>query len=236
MNTFDIVILSIIGLSSLFGLFRGMIYIVINFLGVIASIVFALFIYPHVVKLFTGHIENEIILMVAGGVSSYIISLIIFTLACMKIVAMFSFFGGGSIDRVLGFVIGIIRGWLVSVVIYAGYAVFSTGSFNKAEKVEDVFLKIDEKKYSQMLKESSFSGSLKTTLEQIVGMVPESAFRYMDDFIPKSSGKDEVVYPKNEAEKKDTEGKEKPDEKSTVDTIKDSLDKVDKISKAVKAI
>ena len=64
LTLFDIVILTIVSISSLFGLYKGMIQIVINFLGFVASIFVAILLYPKVKVVFSSYF-NKIHLLFA---------------------------------------------------------------------------------------------------------------------------------------------------------------------------
>ena len=61
LTLFDIVILTIVSISSLFGLYKGMIRIVINFLGFVASIFATIFLYPKVKVVLASYFNNDLI-------------------------------------------------------------------------------------------------------------------------------------------------------------------------------
>jgi len=56
-----------------------MIQIVINFLGFAASIFAAIFLYPMVKVVLSSYFNNDLIVSITSGVSSYIFSLVVFT-------------------------------------------------------------------------------------------------------------------------------------------------------------
>ena len=118
LTLFDIVILTIVSISSLFGLYKGMIQIVINFLGFVASIFVAILLYPKVKVVFSSYFNNDLIISIASGVSAYIFSLIVFTFICSSLVMMVSVISQGWLDRLLGIVAGFIRGILISVILF----------------------------------------------------------------------------------------------------------------------
>ena len=66
---FDILILTILSISSLLGLYRGLINITINLLGFIASIFAAIALYTYVRIIFSGYIENELVTSIASGIA-----------------------------------------------------------------------------------------------------------------------------------------------------------------------
>jgi len=99
LTLFDIVILTIVSISSLFGLYKGMIQIVINFLGFVASIFVAILLYPKVKVVFSSYFNNDLIISIASGVSAYIFSLIVFTFICSSLVMMVSVISQGWLDR-----------------------------------------------------------------------------------------------------------------------------------------
>jgi membrane protein required for colicin V production len=202
---FDIVILAIIALSSLIGLYRGFTKIVISLVGFIASIAFAIFIYPYVKNLFSEYIANEMIVSVVAGVTSYIISLIIFTFLVSKIILLFCDLSGGVIDRSLGLVAGFIKGLLFSLVIFSVIAILSTGSYKEAEFPEDLINNLSKNKYPDWLKSSITSSYLEDILKYVMGIIPEETLHRVDILPQKKDQEDDVIDAINKKNKKPKE-------------------------------
>lgn len=170
---FDIIILTIIAISSLSGLYRGMINITINLLGFIGSIIVAIFLYSYVRVLFSGYVDNELVTSLASGITSYIISLIVFTFLTSKIVLLFDGSRKSIFDRFLGLIMGVIRGVLCSLILFAIIAIFTTGTYTEAENVEDLVFNLSSDEYPEWLKNSTTTLHLEKLLKSSTSMLPK---------------------------------------------------------------
>lgn len=176
-SIFDIIILSLVSFSLFFGIYRGSINIIINFIGFIASIVLAILAYPCIKPFLLNYVTNELFVSIISAVVSYICSLILFTFITSKIVGLCSTFSGGFLDRTLGLILGVIRGWIFAVIIFAGVAIFSSGSYVEAENTGELITKIDKEKYPAWLSSSKTTPYLQDFLNKIYQMLPEDWFK-----------------------------------------------------------
>ena len=172
LTLFDIVILTIISISSLFGLYKGMIHIVINFLGFVASIFATILLYPKVQVVLSSYFNNDLIVSISSGVSSYIFSLVVFTFICSSLIMMVSVISQGFLDRLLGVVAGFVRGILISVILFWVTAIFATGIYSKAESVEDLVFNLSEDDYPEWLKTALMTSYLESILKDVVKFIP----------------------------------------------------------------
>lgn len=179
-TVFDIIILTILFASSIMGLYRGMIYITINLLGFIASIFAAIFLYSYVRIIFSGYIANDLVTSIGSGVVSYIFSLIVFTFLSSKIIFLFKEVSQGIFDRFLGFVLGSLRGGLISLLLFSVVAVFTAGTYSGAEKAEDVIYNLEKDKYPEWLKDSVTTPYLETTLKNSIRYIPKDLLDSID--------------------------------------------------------
>jgi membrane protein required for colicin V production len=184
-SIFDIIVFTIFLTSSLMGLYRGMIYILINFLGFIASIFFAIFLYPYVRMLISGYIANALLASIGSGIASYVFSLIVFTFLSSKVVLLFKGISCGWIDRFLGAIIGTIRGGVICLLIFLVLSVFTTGIYSEAEKSEDIINNLETDKYPQWLKDSVSTVSLQKGLKMSLQYIPESLLNSIE--LPKDN-------------------------------------------------
>jgi membrane protein required for colicin V production len=184
---FDIIILTIFSASSLMGIYRGMVCITINLLGFVASIFAAIFLYSYVRIIFSGYVENDLVTSIASGVASYIFSLIVFTFLTSKIVLLFKDLSLGFFDRLLGFAVGIIRGGLISLLIFAVVAIFMAGTYTGAEEAEDVVNNLEMEKYPEWLKDSVTTVYLERALKEFVSYIPKELWGSIK--MPKSGEK-----------------------------------------------
>ena len=179
-TVFDIIILTILFASSIMGLYRGMIYITINLLGFIASIFAAIFLYSYVRIIFSGYIANALVTSIGSGVVSYIFSLIVFTFLSSKIIFLFKEVSQGIFDRFLGFVLGVVRGGLISLLLFSVVAVFTAGTYSGVEKAEDVIYNLEKDKYPEWLKDSVTTPHLETTLKNSIRYIPKDLLDSID--------------------------------------------------------
>lgn len=170
---FDIIILTILFASSIMGFYRGMLHITINFLGFIASILVAMFLYSYVRIIFSGYIANDLVTSIGSGVVSYIFSLVVFTFLSSKIIFLFKEISCGVLDRFFGFIIGIIRGYIISLLIFGVVAVLGSGTYLKADKTEDIIYKLEKDKYPQWLKDSVTIPYLEKSLKFSISYIPK---------------------------------------------------------------
>ncbi|PCJ25351.1 MAG: hypothetical protein COA94_06315 [Rickettsiales bacterium] len=168
---FDSLIIVITVISSLFGVYKGMIHIIINFLGFIASIVFAMVIYPYALIMLSGYIESELVASITSGVASYVFSLVIFTFITAKTILLFSDSGGGIIDRILGLVAGFARGVFFSLIVFGIAAIATTGTYSNVKHTEDMVLKLSSSKYPDWLADATTTPHLEKMLKDITSMI-----------------------------------------------------------------
>lgn len=174
---FDILILAMLSISSLLGVYRGMIHITVNLLGFVASIVAAIFLYSYVRILFSAYVDNELVTTIASALTAYIISLIIFTIITSKVTLLFGNTSKGVLDRILGLVLGVLRGGVFSLVLFAIIAIFTAGTYSDAEKSEDVVQNLSIDKYPEWLKESTTTIYLEKALKASMFLVPEQTWQ-----------------------------------------------------------
>ena len=164
---FDILILTILSISSLFGLYRGIINITINLLGFIASIIVAIFLYSYIRILFSGYVDNDLVTPIASGVTAYVISLIVFTFITSKILLLFDGASKGVFDRFLGLIVGIIRGGLFVLILFAIIAIFTAGTYSGADKPEDLIHNLSADDYPGWLKDSTTTPYLEKNIKKL---------------------------------------------------------------------
>ena len=188
---FDISILTIFIISSLLGLYKGIINITINLLGFVASIIAAIILYPYIRLVFEEYVTNELVTSIISGIVSYIISLIVFTFLTTKVVLIFDGIGRGSFDRFLGFVAGVIRGGVFVLIIFAIIAIFTAGTYSGAKKTEDLVGKLSSDDYPAWLKDSITTPYLEKILKSSMSFVPEEVWDYIK--IPEKEEEEDII-------------------------------------------
>jgi membrane protein required for colicin V production len=117
MTIFDYVVIGIVGLSLLFGLWRGVVGEVIALLAWVLAIFAAVEFGGKVGQmLFTG-IADPAVRMLAGCVTIFVGVLVVMALVRMAVRSMVKALGLSVSDRLLGMVFGLVRGVLVTMVL-----------------------------------------------------------------------------------------------------------------------
>ena len=124
MNEVDIAILVVIGLSCLFGLWRGLIKEVLSLVTWIASLLVARVYSQTLSDLMTGMIENEGARYVAAFASLFVIVMMLGTLLNHLMSKLLTISGLKFADRVFGGVFGVARGVIIVLVIMFITSVF----------------------------------------------------------------------------------------------------------------
>lgn len=172
-TVFDIIIFTIIGVSTSMGLYKGLLGIAVNLVGFVASIVAAIFLFPYIKISFTGHIENALLLSMLSGTVAYVSSLFILASITSRISSLLSVISCGFFDRALGVLVGFVRGLLISTVIFALIVIFSSRAYLKAQNFEEVITNIDVLKYPTWLTDSKTSSYLEKSLNKLIFLFPE---------------------------------------------------------------
>lgn len=170
---FDIVIFVIVTVSAMSGLYKGLINMVVNLLGFIASIVLAIFLFPYIKFALIGNVENELVISVLSGIISYICSLFVLTMITSRVIYLLKGVSRGFFDRIFGLVVGGLRGILISLIVFTILATFVSGAYLKANNAEDLINELDEDKYPKWLAKSKTTDYLQNLLKRSVSVLSE---------------------------------------------------------------
>ena len=176
-SIFDIAVFTVIAVSTIMGLYKGLLGIAINLAGFVASIVAAIFLFPYIHLALAKHIENELLLSILSGVISYVCCLFILTSITSKISDIFSAISNGFVDRTLGAIAGFFRGLIISTVIFALTAIFSSGAYLKAENGEEIISNLNAEKYPDWLNNSKTTEYLEILLKESLALLPENTLQ-----------------------------------------------------------
>lgn len=174
-TVFDVITLTIVIVSSLFGLYRGFLQIFISLLGFVASIVGAFFLYTYLEPIFVERISNDLFASIFAGIACYVVSLIFFTFLTSKLILLIKGSTGGVIDRTLGLIAGFVRGGLFAVIIFIVAAIITSGAYLQSENLRQVFLKLDNKHYPDWLALSISTKYYENATKNIVLSIPADA-------------------------------------------------------------
>lgn len=171
-TSFDIIILAIITISSVFGGYGGMVKLIFSFLGFISSICLAYYTYPYGYEVCAQYFGDNITSVILSSISCYLVSLVICTVLTHKFLALVSIIRGGMFDRLFGFGAGVIRGLVVCLMLFWVVAVFFSGSYLQATTLDDVVKNTTVDKYPVWLQESVTMSYLEDISQYCIKILP----------------------------------------------------------------
>lgn len=170
---FDIIIIVILGVSTITGLMKGLVNILVDVAGFIASIIAAYFAFPYVQFLFIGIVENEIVVSIISALVSYLCCLFIFTLITKQVSKLLAPISRGFFDRISGLVAGFARGLLFSMLIFFSVVVIASGVYVKSENVAQLINQLDPEKYPDWLVRSQTTSYLDGVFKRTIALIPQ---------------------------------------------------------------
>lgn len=204
-TSFDILILTIITTSSIFGAYGGIVKFILSILGFISSILLTYFLYNYSYAICTKYLVSNVTSAIASIIFSYLISLVICKFLTHKLLAIFSIIRGGSTDKLLGFGAGVIRGIVISLVIFWIIAIFFSGSYLEAKTLDDVVKNTTIDKYPAWLQKSTTISYLDSIGQNLIRISPWNQWKLIE--LPKITENTNVV---------DVDALEKPHHKKKV--------------------
>ncbi len=126
LNWFDIAVISVVTLSTLFAFFRGVIKAVFSLITWLGASLGAAIYYPQSVEFFSEYVDNERAVIVLGSVGVFLVLFIILAIITSVIVNLLSSLRGGAMDRTLGFAFGLLRGVIIVCLSFFSINITST--------------------------------------------------------------------------------------------------------------
>jgi len=108
---------------------------------------------------------------------TYVCSLFILTSITSKVSDVLSTISSGFFDRTLGTIAGFFRGLIISTVIFALTAIFSSGAYLKAENGEEIISNLNAEKYPDWLNNSKTTEYLEILLKESLALLPENTLQ-----------------------------------------------------------
>ena len=162
----DLAVLGIVLVSALLSMMRGFSREVLAIASWAAAAAAAYYFYPLVVPYLTPYIHKEVIAQAAAAAIVFFITLIIVSLFTVRLSDAILDSKIGALDRTLGFVFGVARGFLLAVVAFA--------IFNWL---------VSEKQQPEWVKNARTRPILTETADRIVALLPEDAASTIDGWI-----------------------------------------------------
>ncbi len=162
----DLAVLAIILVSALLSMLRGLSREVLAIASWAAAAAAAYYFYPLVAPYLTPYIHKEIIAQAAAAALVFFATLIVVSLFTVRLSDAILDSKIGALDRSLGFVFGVVRGFLLAVVAFA--------IFNWL---------VSEKQQPEWVRTAKTRPVLTDTADKIVAMLPEDAAATIDAWI-----------------------------------------------------
>jgi len=153
LNFLDVIILGVIGLSTLLAFSRGFIKELLSILGWIGAVIATIALFTPARAIVRQYIAEPLLADIAAGIAIFVITLILCGMLNHWISAQVRGNGLGAVDRSLGLVFGLVRG---SVIVCAAYILMVWAMPNSTERPDMVnearFLPVVERGAAFMLK------------------------------------------------------------------------------------
>jgi membrane protein required for colicin V production len=154
----DLAVLGIVLVSALLSMMRGFTREVLAIASWAAAAAAAYYFYPMVMPYLTPYIHKDVIAQAAAAAIVFFVTLIVVSLFTVRLSDAILDSKIGALDRSLGFVFGVARGFLLAVVAFA--------IFNWL---------VSEKQQPEWVKNARTRPILTETTEQIVKWLPQNA-------------------------------------------------------------
>ncbi len=162
----DLAVLGIVLVSALLSMMRGFTREVLAIASWAAAAAAAYYFYPMVMPYLTPYIHKEVIAQAAAAAIVFFVTLIIVSLITVRLSDAILDSKIGALDRSLGFVFGVARGFLLAVVAFA--------IFNWL---------VSEKQQPEWVKNARTRPVLTETADRIVAMLPTDAAQTINGWI-----------------------------------------------------
>jgi uncharacterized membrane protein required for colicin V production len=169
----DIIFFSIIALSSLFGLYKGLIKIAISLLSSIAILYLTYIFIPLNSSILSKYIANELLSKIVAVIGFYIILSIIASFMLNKIYKLTENVSGSLVDRFLGLIIGFARGLFLAFAGFLVLIVVTGADYKNARNVHDILV-VEENSLPKWIFDSRSYDTMNLFLKKILPLLPES--------------------------------------------------------------
>jgi len=162
----DLAVLGVILISALLSLMRGFTREVLAIASWAAAAAAAYYFYPKVMPYATPYIHKEIVAQAVSAAVVFFVTLIVVSLFTVRLSDAILDSKIGALDRSLGFLFGVARGFLLAVIAFA--------IFNWL---------VAEKQQPEWVRTAKTRPALVETADKIVAMLPEDAANTIEGWI-----------------------------------------------------
>jgi uncharacterized membrane protein required for colicin V production len=177
-SVFDAFAFSIIMVSALLGMYRGLIKFSIDVTGFVLSIFVAFLIYPFAKMISSLYIESSVLVIILSVVLSYIITVLILSYCSDALVRKVAAISGGPVDRFLGLVAGGLRGLCICMIAFVLMVVFICGTYAPGKNLESMLTEADRNKYPLWLSDSKAVDYFEIIEDYLLSSMPKAFLKY----------------------------------------------------------
>ena len=170
-NFLDIIYIVTMSISVAAGLYVGATKLLVSFIFFILSFVFAYLIFVPVTDVMHEYISGHFMMSAVSVAVSYIICAISCAIISGKLKALVEDISGGATDRVIGFVIGGVRGLMISLLIFTAVTIFVRKSYATAKNLFELVEVNPHIKNPHWVEASKFHPELKSLLDKAIEVV-----------------------------------------------------------------
>lgn len=181
---FDIVLFVVILSSSLLAFNKGFIKSVLSLVGWVLSIVFTYTFFPHLEPILLKHMP-QLSASIVGYGSTLLLSLLFFALLSYAICIILKKFWGGYVDKYLGGLFGIMRGYIICVVLLT--AITTTLSILNGPTATDQSLTIEQMEKQMIpgfISSSTIYPALLVGRDFLISYIPDSVYQSFTPHTP----------------------------------------------------
>lgn len=173
MNTFDICVLTSIGIITLHGLGRGATDILLSTASGILSILLAVFLYPMISAVASNHLDNAITAQILAVVGSYLAAVVVTGMVSSSLKRILHPVSQGMINSLLGGVIGFLKAVSLNILVFLAIGIFNGGHITSIVSVRDLLDRIDASDYPAWMVEGVCFDKLYATTKALTKLVPD---------------------------------------------------------------
>ena len=120
LNVFDVVIITLVLLSTIFAFVRGFIRTIFSLLCWTLSVVFSVMLAPYAIRYLENHMDSVWAVLLISYIGAFVLIFTLFAILFSFIVSLARPCCDGFIDRSLGAALGFVRGAIIACLIFSG--------------------------------------------------------------------------------------------------------------------
>lgn len=179
-NFLDIVFIIATALSLAAGLYAGAVRLIIGFVMFLLSFVFAYFIATPLNDVVHEYISNHLLVVVISDLLAYLICAIFCAILATKLKKLVEDISGGAVDRLLGFSLGAIRGFLISLVIFTMVNIFVTKSYSTSKNLFELLEYNPKAEMPHWVSDSRLSKELRMILTSVISLIGKDQLKQIE--------------------------------------------------------